>query len=86
MKTNREFTCRDVKCIFKFLSYNSGNHYGKPHHCKLNNNIAKQIFEEYGITTCEFGLGQHEMSLKERQQIYRVVNQMIREEKNNGYL
>jgi precorrin isomerase len=86
IKTNHDFTCEDVNCMFKFISYNSQNHFGRPHRCKLNNEIAKQIFEEHGITTCEFGMRQHNMNITEERNLYRIINQMIREEKANGNL
>jgi hypothetical protein len=52
--------------------------------CKLNNQIAKQMFEEYDVTTCEFGMNQIELSITTKRNIYRTINQMVREEKANG--
>jgi hypothetical protein len=85
IKTNREFLCTDVTCIFKYLGYNTQSH-SKPGMCKLNNTIAKQIFEEYGVTTCEFGMGQTELDISVKRNIYKTINQMVREEKANGNL
>jgi len=51
--------------------------------CRLNNNIASQIFNEYGITTCEIGLHQVQYNNTVKQAII-TIHQMIREEKHDG--
>jgi hypothetical protein len=68
IKTNKNFLCDDVNCIFKYLGYNTQSR-TKPHMCKLNNQIAKQMFEEYDVTTCEFGMNQIELSITTKRTI-----------------
>lgn len=79
MKTNREFKCDDVNCMFKYQRKGD-------HRCRLNNNIAKQIFDEYGHTTCEIGLRQVEYTAKGVREAILTTHQMIREERGDGNL
>jgi len=76
MKTNHDFRCNDVVCLFKYMKKGDDR-------CRLNNNIASQIFNEYGITTCEIGLHQIQYNNIVKQAII-TIHQMIREGKRDG--
>jgi hypothetical protein len=85
MNTNKEFKCDDVNCMFKYSGYGISK-YAKPNTCKLNNNIAKQVFDDFGVTTCELGLGQANLDKTEMRKVFHQINQMIKEERANGDL
>lgn len=67
--------CKDTSCPFKTrFRYNQKN----PGECCLDVDIAKKFYDEHGVTTCEFGLGQETLGLKSDERVTLIQNLRFR--------
>lgn len=63
--------CDDVNCIYK----------NKEHICKLDVKIASEVFDIFGLTTCEVGIGKMPIPPNRRRSINYTINKMLIQKK-----
>ena len=63
--------CNDVKCIYK----------NKEDICKLDVKIASEVFNTFGLTTCEVGIGTMPIPPNRKRSINYTINKMLIQKK-----